>query len=225
MSRYKKKKYVGSELEQYKATLSLTEEQKDLIYGTLLGDSTMGLRQGEKIYSLKFEQKAANEEYVNHLYEIMEPYVGTPPAIRKNTNTGENKSVWFRTYRHSSFIFYFNLFYKIEEKNGKLMAVKMVPKNIHKILNARVLAYWFMDDGTLSGPNYYFSTQGFQKHEVERLSHALKICFGIKSAVHKDKKHWRIYINVESYVLFESLIMPYLHKNFFYKIRTMLQNP
>jgi hypothetical protein len=225
MSRYETKNYAGSLLGRYKATLSLTQEQKDLIIGTLLGDSTMGLRHEKKLYALKFEQQAANLEYVNHLYEIMEPYVGTPPVIRKNKDTGEIKSFWFRTYRHDNLIFYFDLFYKIEDKNGKKIAVKRVPKNIHKILNARVLAYWFMDDGTLSGQNYYFSTQAFEKHEVERLSNALKTCFGIKSSVHKDKGRWRLYINSDSSSLLESLIMPYLHEIFFYKIRKRPQNP
>jgi len=224
MNRYQPKNYknyAGGQLDRYKKTLSLTEEQKDVIVGTLLGDSTMGLRKGKKIYSIKFEQQRESEAYVNHLYEIMEPYVGTRPAIRKKKNSDEIQSFWFRTYRHGHFIFYFNLFYNIEAKDGKKVAVKIVPKNIHKLLNARVLAYWFMDDGTLtgSGANYSFNTQGFEKHEVKILCDALKTCFGIKSAIHKDKDRWRIYINVESYDLFESLIMPYLQTTFFYKLR------
>lgn len=227
MNGYQAKKYAGGDLEVYKKTLSLTDEQKDVIVGTLLGDSTMGLRQQKKLYSIKFEQKGESKAYINHLYEIMEPYVGTPPAknfCRKKTSFFKSdgiKSFWFRTYRHDHFIFYFNLFYTIEVKNGKKVAVKIVPKNIHKLLNARVLAYWFMDDGTLTGygANYYLNTQGFKKHEIERLCDALKTCFGIKSAIHKDKERWRIYINAESNDLFESLIMPYLQPTFFYKLR------
>lgn len=181
----------------------------------------MGLRAGQPLYGIKFEQKPKNENYVNHLYEIMEPYVGTPPEKRVDPSTNETKSVWFRTYRHDDFIFYFNLFYKIEEKGGGKISVKVVPNNIHKVLNARVLAYWFMDDGSLSGggEQYYLNTQGFQKHEVIRLCEALKQCFGIKASEQKDGKLWRIYINAESNRSFEQLIIPYLHEIFFYKIR------
>jgi hypothetical protein len=217
---YKKKELTGSTLAKYKATLSLTEEQKDVIIGTLLGDSTMGLRDQQRLYSLKFEQKGKNVNYMNHLYEIMEPYVGTPPQYRKGLSyQGEIQSSWFRTYRHDHFIFYSNLFYRVGEINGKKVGIKIVPQNIHKVLNARVLAYWFMDDGTLSGDQYYLSTQSFQKHEVTRLSVALKECFGIKSSVHKDNKYWRLYIRSESNRVFEDLVTPYLHETFFYKIR------
>lgn len=215
----------GTALETYKKNLVLTQEQKDVIVGTLLGDSTMGIRGEQPLYCIKFEQKPENENYVNHLYEIMEPYVGTPPCARRKKGAGpiinEIKSFWFRTYRHDDFIFYFNLFYKIEEKDGKKSSVKVVPKNIHKVFNARVLAYWFMDDGSLSGSGaqYYLNTQGFQKHEVVRLCEALKQCFGIKASEQKDGNLWRIYINAESNRNFEQLIIPYLHEIFFYKIR------
>ena len=77
-----------------------------------------------------------------------------------------------------------------------------------------------MDDGSLSGgAQYYLNTQGFQKHEVTRLCHALKDSLGINANVQKDGRHWRIYITAESNRVFEEAIKPYLHENFYYKIR------
>ena len=45
----------GKALENYKKTLVLTDIQRDIIIGSLLGDSIMGLRKGVPLYSLKFE--------------------------------------------------------------------------------------------------------------------------------------------------------------------------
>jgi hypothetical protein len=53
------------------------------------------------------------------------------------------QSVWFRTPRYESLLFYENLFYIRNKKNDV-----NVPKNIHKLLTPRALAYWFMDDGS-----------------------------------------------------------------------------
>lgn len=221
-----KRNLRGLALERYKQTLKLNDQQREVLIGTLLGDASMSLRKGKPHYSVKFEQKAARQAYINHLYEIFEPFVGASPLpryIASDTNiSGENlepkiKSYWFRTYEHKSLIFYYNYFYKI--KNGK--KVKIVPKTIHKFLTPRALAYWFMDDGTFNvnrnKKNYLLNTHGFEKFECERLCEALKLNFNIIASVHKDKDKWRISILAESSDLFKDLIKPYLHSDFYYK--------
>lgn len=229
-----------AELTSYKNTLNLTSIQKDVIIGTLLGDSSMSLNTNKPVYSIKFEQKAANKGYVIHLYSILKPYVGTGPSERYIDKAQTRKAIWFRTYRHDSFIYYYNAFYQVtdffDEKTQtyKKKGTKIVPKNIHKFLTARAVAYWFMDDGTYhlntgsglfnqSGcggqtKSYLFSTQGFQKFEVKRLCDALKRNFDIDANVHKDKNYWRIYICKPSSDKFINLIQPYIHRNFYYKL-------
>jgi len=222
-----KRNLRGLALERYKQTLKLNDQQREVLIGTLLGDASMSLRNGKPHYSIKFEQKAAKQSYVHHLYQIFEPFVGVPPSPRflknEETNLSEElkdniNSYWFRTYEHKSLIFYYNYFYKI--KNGK--KVKIVPKTIHKFLTARALAYWFMDDGTFNfngnKKSYLFSTQGFEKFECERLCEALQVNFNISAVVHKDKNKWRIYILAKSSDLFKTLVKPYIHSDFYYKL-------
>lgn len=190
------------QLIDYKDKLELTSEQKEVLIGTLLGDSSMSIRSGKPHYSVKFEQGESHKDYVDHLYQIFEPYTGSPPSMRFIDSKKTRRAYGFRTYQHKHFMYYFHLFYVIspnrepniygENTSPKFNKIKIVPKNIHKYLTPRVLAYWFMDDGTFhrsphiygaKQKNYLFSTQGFQKYEVKRLCDALRYKFNIRANV------------------------------------------
>jgi len=56
----------------YKETLSklgLTQTQKDILVGTLLGDASMQAMKGDQQSNVKFEQVIRQQDYINHLYE------------------------------------------------------------------------------------------------------------------------------------------------------------
>ena len=236
---FKNKNLRGKKLEAYKKSLKLNDEQREVLIGTLLGDSSISLRDNKPHYSVKFEQCTERKEYVEHLYTIFEPFVGTPPKPRFfpekkeseqsqfEPNSFENettvqeprkiKSFWFRTYQHSSLIFYYNMFYKM---NGN-EKVKIVPKNIHKFLTPRALAYWFMDDGNITSDlqTYVLNTQSFEKHECVFLCDVLYRNFSIFSNIEKDKNKWRIRIRAASADEFKRLIIPYVHPVFDYKLK------
>ena len=126
---FEKKTYKGNELELYKQSLTLSHLQREILIGVLLGDASISLREGKPVYVVKFEQAIFNKEYINHLYTVFESFAGQIPLEYKN------KSIWFSTYRHSSFKFYYDLFYSdVSDK-------KQVPRNIHRFLTARSLAY------------------------------------------------------------------------------------
>lgn len=230
---FEKRNLHGKALADHKKTLVLSDLQRDIIIGTLLGDSTMGLRKGVPLYSLKFEQSMKKQGYIFHLAEVFDEFCGSPPARRWIDKKKTREAVWFRTYRHDSLAFYFNLFYVIEKDlvTSQPFCRKIVPLNIAKFLNSRVLAYWFMDDGTFHSDSrrdqrdrregqkqYYFSTQGFEKSECQLLCDALRTSLMIKANVHKDGKYWRIYIRAESTPLFLHLISPYIVDDLLYKL-------
>ena len=207
-------KLRGKQLEIYKLSLKLTDVQREVIIGTLLGDASMSLRNGKPCYSIKFEQGEANADYVNHLYELFEPFTGTPPAWRWIDKNRTRRARWFRTYRHDSLIFYWNLFYVLDGR-------KIVSKKIAKFITPRVLAYWFMDDGnqTSDSKTYCLNTQGFSKHESEMLCEILKEKFKITASVNKDKDSWRIYVWRESAETFRALVEPYVLSCFDYRLK------
>ena len=71
----------GKVLINYKKTLKLTKIQREIIIGTLLGDSSIP-QQKSKSYNIKFDQSIKNKEYIDHLYIIFKNFVGTQLKIR-----------------------------------------------------------------------------------------------------------------------------------------------
>ena len=73
---YEKANLKGIALINYKKELQkkgFTQEQKDILIGTLLGDSSMeAVRDGgaNPNSKIKFEQSISREAYLNHIYEI-----------------------------------------------------------------------------------------------------------------------------------------------------------
>lgn len=210
----------GAKLIAYKQTLVLTEEQKEVIIGTLLGASW--IRASNCNFSLKFEQKYTQIDYLIHLYEVFKPFVGTGPKMRIITNSFHKDygvSCWFRTYAHIAFKYYENRFYQIDAKRKRH---KVVPKNIHQMLTPRALAYWFMDDGSYlqfkNEPLYILNTQGFTRSDQKRLVIALKQNFDLDVNISKDRQYYRLVVQNHDNQAFRKLIEPYVLSNFQYKL-------
>nr|BBH42947.1 LAGLIDADG homing endonuclease [Marophrys sp. SRT127] len=226
MKTYEKKNLRGHALQKHKEKLQsigFSQEQKDILIGTLLGDASMQAMKGNQMSNVKFEQKIEQTDYVNHLYEHFQDWVGTPPSIRyiSGGNAADRQSIWFKTYRHSSLTFFKNIFYRTDV-NGK--QYKIVPKLIHRWLTPRALAYWYMDDGCGKRDRdgkveaFTLNTQGFTLPEQNLLVSALSKNFKLHVTIQKDKGSHRIYIGKQSGASFVDIIRPYIRPTFLYKI-------
>jgi hypothetical protein len=195
----------------------LTEQQKSALIGTLLGDATLQYNEGT-IPWYKFDQKAANKEYVEALYFLFADVVGTPP-INPRIKNGIAHSYWFRTYRWMVLDFYAKQFYKIDSLGNRK---KIVPPLIHRWLSPQALAFWFMDDGSKKNSTYLLHTQGFTRPEIIRLQQALGKNFNIESKIHKDKRPsgplYYLYISTDSGKKFQEIIEPYVLPCMRYKL-------
>lgn len=215
----------SNKLKELKTRLKLTHQQKNIIIGTLLGDSCLRKSGAEvPLYNLKFEQKIGSRPYIEFLYDIFRDWCGTEPRIRHITGGGaENReSVCFATYGHPSFTFYADVFYRIDSLTNKRR--KVVPKLIHRWLNAETVAMWFMDDGSKDRSGYKLNTQGFTLKENERLADALGKAFKFEVNIHADnnkktgKKGYRLYITANSRDDFTKLVKPFVLPCFYYKL-------
>jgi len=198
------------ELESKKSSLRLTRLQREVLVGIILGDAHLETRNNGRTYRVKFEYSAKQCEYVEHLYEIFKEWVLTSPQEKIDAT---HKNLWFQTISHAAFRFYAHQFY-----DGRK---KCVPKNIHRFLTKRNIAYWFMDDGSIKSresKGVIFNTQGFEKNGVENLVKILNSKFGLKASIRKQSDGWQIYISGVSYEKFREAIDPYILDSMRYKI-------
>jgi hypothetical protein len=195
----------------------LTPLQEEIIVGIMLGDGSMktrGRAAGPQT-QIRFEQQVSSREYVEQVYMKFVDFVGKPPQHRVSTkSTG---SYVFRTYHRDCLRYYANAFYY---QNNQQEWHRAVPKNIHKMLTARSLAYWFMDDGSWARSGLlYLNTQSFTRDgDQERLIKALDKNCGIKATRQRDGKYYRLYILRESHDQFYELVHPYIYSCFVYKL-------
>ena len=80
---------------EYKKGLKLSDIQRDILVGTLLGDASMQAMKGNQESNVKFEQKIGQADYINHLYKELQDWVGTPPQTRDIVGGGakDRKSI------------------------------------------------------------------------------------------------------------------------------------
>ena len=197
------------ELEQKKSSLKLSDLQRETLVGLLLGDAHLETQNRGRTYRVKFEYSAKHSEYATHLYELFRDWVLTPPQTKVD-DTHDN--VWFQTVSHPSFRFYAHQFY-----DGKK---KVVPKNIHRFLTARSIAYWYMDDGSVKSresKGVIFNTQCYTRNEIARLITTLNK-FNLECSEREQKEGLQIYISGSSYETFRNIVDPYILPSMRYKI-------
>lgn len=182
---------------------SLTEEQKQIVVGCLLGDGTMRIKTNAL---LEINHSLEQKVLVDWMYFNLKEFVGTEPKARKNNG----KRVAYRFTTRS--LPQFTTLYKQFFFNGK----KRIPANI--ILSPLVLAIWFMDDGSRSRTSVYLNTQQFSLEEQNLLCTMLYKQWQIEATLNKDKHYWRIRIRVNSIEKFINLVKPYLLPEFYYKL-------
>ena len=229
--------------------IRLDKNQKDILIGTLLGDATIATRAGKvrlPILRIKFEQQVKFRTYIYHLYEVFKDFIISGPAVRLEKGTKTKISYWVATRQQKCFKYYYDLFYPKSnfkkslnlyprflypcffEEDSEMNAKgqnrqKRVPKQINKLLTARALAYWFMDDGTHKVTKagtivYGLSTQGFNFSDQQLLVNALKKTFDLNVSIHKSGVYFKLYIKAESSQTFYNIIKPYVLPCFYYKL-------
>lgn len=204
------------EIEIYKQKLKLTNLQREILVGLLLGDACLETQNRGRTYRLKIEHSIAQAPYVQHLYECFKSWVLQEPKIKIQAVKGKAyQKLWLTTVSHAAFRFYAQQFYRNRRK--------IVPKLIGRLLTQRGLAYWFMDDGSIKSKQskaVIFNTQGFDQADVARLVKVLREKFGLEAKPRRQREGQQIYISGRSYERFRSLVERYLIREMHYKLPT-----
>ena len=181
---------------------SLTERQKAIIIGGLLGDASMRCKTNAL---LEINHAFSQKEYVDWKCKELQKFVSTFPKMRK----GNGSRIAYRFTTRSLPVF--TEIYKRFYKDGK----KSIPAEFK--LHPLSLAVWFMDDGSKSYNAVYLNTQKFSIEEQNRLRRLLKEQHAIDTTLNKDKQYYRIRVAVNSVRRVRELVNPYLLPTFLYK--------
>lgn len=186
--------------------ISITEHQKAIITGSVLGDAGLYSNWSNTNYRLHVRQCLKQSAYVEWKYQALAPLVLTAPQYYDRT-----KSVWFRTISHPELTQLHEIFYQ----DGK----KIIPENIAEYLaNPVTIAVWFMDDGNISGSGFNLNTQSFTLAENQLLVETLKDIWGLKSSIHMNHGYPRLYVQARSAGKFADMVRAHILPELTYKL-------
>ena len=199
----------------------LTQQQQEIAFGVLLGDSWLQTLTQGRSYRMRFEQGNCHKEYIDHLAKMFYPWVQKAPTrYQRSTPSGSSVITWrCQSVTHQAFSPLAQVIYPHATRS------KTLPSHyIEKYVTPQGLAYWFMDDG---GKSYYgttpryglnFHTQGFQPQQVEWLAEGLEKTYGLKTWVKLNKQRFIIVISGESYLQFLEICGQYTHPSMYPKL-------
>lgn len=184
---------------------SLTQLQRSLIIGSVLGDGYIRIMPGRKDAFLEVNHSLKAKDYVDWKYFVLKNICNSEPKERE-TNEGRHAYRFF-TKQDKEITEIYNLFYQ----DGK----KIIPKELE--INPIVLAVWLMDDGSKSNGGVYLNTQQFSMLDQKRLLHQLRE-IGLRARLNRDKKYYRIRFLKESISKLIEIVQPHIIPSMRYKI-------
>lgn len=189
--------------------LDLTQEQLEILYGSLLGD--MSITKTKNLARIVINQGGSHEQYFDYVCSKFKNIIGKiSKSLRfdKRTEKYYNKFTC-KALAHSKYLELYNQLY--------INGVKTITLNWLNNLTARSIAYWFMDDGSVRG---IFATNCFSLPELELCQKWFMDKFKIKTRIKKviNKEQYLLIVENESLLDFEELIYPYMHPSMYYKL-------
>jgi hypothetical protein len=211
---YDKKEYIeasylkeNDEISISRIEKTLSSEQKSVLLGKLLGDGSLINN------SIQFGHKIEHEPYLLYTLACLGEIAG---------NQGKNVTSGYGTEmcrgRSKSFEIITKTFLPFYNENG----VKIIPKSI--VLDPISLAFWYMDDGSLTHTELQqdranFAVCGFDKDSVDNLVFALKKLLNNEDVVAYEADGYnRIRLNKNAANIMFEMIRPYIPDIMQYKL-------
>jgi superfamily II DNA or RNA helicase len=192
----------------------LNDDQLQIIYGSYLGDGCLQLTKKNR-YRLRIIHCKEQKEYCNWKAEMFNIY---------NINYIENNG-YSKKEAYSFNTKCFDLKYDLSNK-------KNIPDWLIDEIDARGIAIWFMDDGSITkntlkdGTDSYFakiSSNNFDYDNHNKIETIFKK-FNIEIKIYKTRNYYEISFNKENTIKLFDLIRIYNHSNMDYKLNTISDN-
>lgn len=186
--------------------IELTQEQKEIIFGALLGDMSMQLVNKAINPRGKIEHGIKQLSYIEYKHKLLENLSSNISIKDRFDNRFKNpnyKICYFSLNANPSLLEFYKKFYY----NNR----KIVPEDL-SLLTPLAIAIWFMDDGCKNG---IIATNSFSKNDVERIKNYLMLNYLIETTINSRNE---LRIRKNSFNKFKNLILPYICESMKYKV-------
>jgi len=190
--------------------VDLSDKQKQLVVGSLLGDSSIvKTKQGKARLYLGHSEK--QKDYLLWKNGLLMPFM-TKAEIKRYVHKQGYVSYKTWSYVHPFFSEMKAAFYS----NGKKIINKSV---LNKYMTPLALSVWYMDDGCCKYNKFYnFATACFDYLGVLILSQIVKNKFNINILPYKNGKYIYVRVDRKQNEKFEKIISPYIIPSMSYKL-------
>lgn len=191
--------------------MSLTETERNVILGTLLGDGSLAPHPAMKSARLRVHHSSKQREYVQWKYGQLKRLVRTAPRQAANGGYGVSSFV-FSTLSYPALLDAWRLCYP---EGRKTVSAAWLGAISHPI----ALAVWYMDDGSQEKCTCRLATDGFTAEEVRLLVHWLWHRWGVRSRQDWSKggRYPFIRMTAEGRDKFQDIVRPWLAPSMLYK--------
>lgn len=200
-----------------------SQAQLDVLVGSLLGDGSLQVHNGE-FPAFSERHSVRQREYLQFKADMLGEFSRTDlleyNAGHEGFNVGQQMVQW-GTLAQPAFSAIHKEFY---------CGSKVVPRNIEEMLNPLALAVWFQDDGSLTagkreGRRYLsytvrLHTGSFDAEDRSILKSALKDRYGFEFVDCKNNTSFdlRLASGIDEIDRFIALVVPFVHPSMSYKV-------
>lgn len=198
---------IGDEVIVSETDVSLNSDQLQMILGSALGDGSMRISKNKAKASLRYGQGIAQKEYLLWKHSMLSE-IST--KLRET-----DRAIFFDTKPYPLFKEFATMLYPVDKKGRKVTAEYL------DLLDAKGLACWYMDDGSLSGTfekwgkgKCLIANKAMDEVSKELVVSWFKSKFGIEVSSVKQG----FLISGEDSGKFQELINKYVHPTLDYKL-------
>lgn len=185
---------------------SLTQLQKSVIIGSILGDGCLRKIPGRSHALLEVNHSIKAKDYVDWKYSILKDISKSKPKSRKGN--GGRIAYRFLTRQHKELSELQTEFYAKSKKR--------IPDSLE--IDEISLAVWFMDDGSKCRErDAYLNTQQYSIDDQLKLIKILRR-LGLQASLNRDKSYYRIRFAKDSIGKLNQLVAKYMVATMRYKL-------
>ena len=204
-------KYIRTRNLRVNEAIELSDFQKQVLIGTMLGDSSMSMSKSMVSPKIVCMHGVKQKEYCEHKTQIFKS-LGAHCTYHKRSTPDLRTGICYENYTMSvpanpEFLKYYEAFYR----NG----IKRIPLELLDNFTEVSLAFMYMDDGCKISQSYSIATNCFTVEEINKFRAFLLSKFNLETSIFKSHI---LYIRAKSKGAFESLIKPYIIPCMQYKL-------